>query len=95
MQENDVIDIIYRLTFPILVLMLGYFLRGILSTIKRLEENFSQFRVDNAGQGVLMHEYKERLEKIEGKLDQYDRDFKLFYMEYGSVLKKAKRDLNH
>jgi N-glycosylase/DNA lyase len=95
MQETDVLDIVYRFTNPILIVILGYFLRSILQTIKKLQEDFSQFRVDNAGQRIIMQEHKERLEKIENKLDQYDRDFKIFYMEYGSVLKKAKRDFNH
>jgi hypothetical protein len=94
MNDNDVLDVIYRTLNPILIIVIGYFLRSILSTIKKLQEDFAQFRVDNAGQGIILQEHKERLAKIESKLDQYDRDFKLFYMEYGSFLKKAKNNSN-
>lgn len=91
-MEDNAFDIIYRFTNPILLIIVGYFLRSILSTIKKLQEDFAQFRIENAGQRVIMQEHRERLKKIEDKLDQYDRDFKLFYMEYGSALKKAKKD---
>ena len=93
-SENAVLDVIYRSANPILLVVVGYFLRSILATIKKLQEDFSQFRVDNASHSIIMQEHKERLEKIETKLDRYDRDFKLFFMEYLPTLKKAKRDFN-
>jgi len=91
MNEDDVLGVLYKFSNPVLLLIVGYFLRSILQTIKKLQEDFSQFRVDNAGHGIIMQEHKERLEKIEKKLDQYDHDFKLFFMDYGSTLKKAKK----
>lgn len=94
MTETDVLDVVYRSANPVLLVVVGYFLRSILATIKKLQEDFSQFRVDNASHSIIMQEHRERLEKIEGKLDQYDRDFKLFFMEYLPTLKKAKKDFN-
>lgn len=95
MNEQDILGIFYKLTQPLLLAVVGYFLRSILSTIKKLQEDFASFRIENAGQRVIMQEHRERLKKIEDKLDQYDRDFKLFYMEYGSALKKAKKDIEN
>lgn len=94
MTDNDVLDVIYRSLNPVLLVIVGYFLRSILQTIKKLQEDFSQFRVDNASHSIIMQEHKERLEKIERKMDKYDNDIQLFFMEYSSVLKKAKKEYN-
>jgi hypothetical protein len=67
-----------------LIAVVGYFLRGILSTIKRIEADFSKFREEYAGHRVIMQEHRERLDKIEGKFDQLERDWKFFYVEYAS-----------
>jgi archaellum component FlaC len=92
MTDNEVLDVVYKFTNPVLLAIVGYFLRNILATIKKLQEDFNKFQIENAGQHIIMQEHRERLKKIEDKLENYDRDFKLFYMEYGPVLKKAKRE---
>lgn len=92
MQEDDVLGILYKFFSPLLVVIVWYFLRSILSTIKKLQEDVSKFRVDHAGTSILLQEHRERLDKIQSKLDKYDDDLKLFFMEYGAVLKKAKKD---
>jgi len=92
MQEDDVLGILYKFFSPLLVVIVWYFLRSILSTIKKLQEDVSKFRVDHAATSILLQEHRERLDKIQSKLDKYDDDLKLFFMEYGAVLKKAKKD---
>ena len=73
---------------PVLIGVLSYFLKGILQAIRKIEQDLAQFRAEYAGHMEVLKEHKERLEKIESKLDQNDRDLKLFYLEYGSSIKK-------
>lgn len=84
----------YRFLTPLLIAGVGYFLRGILSTIKKIETDFSSFREEYAGHRAILQEHSQRLEKIDEKIQQNDHDFKLFIMEYISVLKKVKQDNN-
>lgn len=89
---SGIVSELYKFFTPILIAVVGYFLRGILSTIKKIETDFNSFRTEYAGHRVILQEHRERLEKIEEKLDQNDRDTKLFIMEYGPSLKKIKND---
>lgn len=82
MTDGHAFDELYRFSLPLLIGVVGYFLRGILSTIKRIEGDFSKFREEYAGHRVIMQEHRERLDKIEGKFDQLERDWKFFFMEY-------------
>lgn len=84
MTDDSIFTELYRFSFPMLIAVVGYFLRGILSTIKRIEADFSKFREEYAGHRVIMQEHRERLDKIEGKFDQLERDWKFFYVEYAS-----------
>lgn len=84
MTDGHAFDELYRFSLPLLIGVVGYFLRGILSTIKRIEGDFSKFREEYAGHRVIMQEHRERLDKIEGKFDQLERDWKFFFMEYTS-----------
>lgn len=84
----------YKFLTPILIAGVGYFLRGILITIKNIETDFSKFREEYAGHRVILQEHRERLEKIDEKIQQNDHDFKIFIMEYGPALKKVKNDNN-
>lgn len=86
---NDITHL-YELATPVLVAVVAYFLRGLLNTIKKLENDFSKFREEYSGHRVEIRDNKDRIERIEEKLNQYDRDIKLFYMEYGQTLKKIK-----
>lgn len=90
--ENGWITDLYKFSTPILIGIVGYFLRGILSTIRKIETDFSHFREEYAGHRVVLQEHRERIEKMEEKLDQNDRDSKLFFMEYGAYLKKIKNE---
>lgn len=89
---SGIVSEVYKLFTPVLIAVVGYFLRGILSTIKKIENDFNSFRTEYAGHRVILQEHRERLEKIEEKIDQNDRDTKLFYMEYGSALQKLKNN---
>jgi len=91
-NDTDVLSDLYKFATPVLIGIVGYFLKGILKTIRRIEQDFGKFREEYAGHRVVLQEHKERLEKIERKLEESDRDFKLFFMEYGSVLKNAKNN---
>lgn len=73
---------------PVLIGIVSYFLKGILKTIRKIEQDLAQFREEYAGHKAVLNEHKDRLDKIESKLEQNDRDLKLFYLEYGSSIKK-------
>ena len=91
---DELISEFYKFLTPLLIAGVGYFLRGILGTIKKIEGDFSKFREEYAGHRVILQEHRERLEKIDDKIQQNDHDFKLFIMEYGAALKKVKNDNN-
>jgi hypothetical protein len=91
-MTNGILGELYQYTTPALIAVVGYFLRGILSTIKKIEGDFNKFQQEYAGHRVIMQEHRERIERIEEKLEQNDRDTKLFIMEYGPALKKIKND---
>lgn len=91
---NDILSEVYRFSTPILIGIVSYFLNGILGTIKKIETDFNSFREEYAGHRAVLHEHRERLEKIDTKLEQNERDFKLFIMEFGPALKKVKNDNN-
>ena len=95
MQSVDgIITEFYKFITPFLIAGVGYFLRGILVTIKNIETDFSKFREEYAGHRAILQEHRERLDKIDDKIQQNDHDFKIFIMEYGPTLKKTKND-NH
>ena len=77
-----------ELVTPILIGVVSYFLKGILKTIRKIEQDLANFREEYAGHKAVLNEHKERLDKIEAKMEQADRDLKLFYLEYGSSIKK-------
>lgn len=93
-MANDIISELYRFSTPILIGVVGYFLNGILNTIKKIETDFNSFRAEYAGHKVILQEHRERLEKIDNKLEQNEHDWKLFIMEYSPTLKKIKNDNN-
>lgn len=73
---------------PVLIGIVSYFLKGILKTIRNIEQDLAKFREEYAGHKAILQEHKERLDKLENKFEQNDRDLKLFYLEYGSSIKK-------
>ena len=77
-----------ELVTPVLIGVVSYFLKGILKTIRKIEQDLANFREEYAGHKAVLNEHKERLDKIEAKMEQADRDLKLFYLEYGSSIKK-------
>jgi archaellum component FlaC len=88
MTETDVLSVIYKFATPILIGVVSYFLKGIGKTVRQIESDITRFRIEYEGHRVILQEHKERLEKIENKLDQNDRDLKVFYMEFAADLKK-------
>lgn len=85
----DLITSVYKFVTPVLIGVVGYFLKGILSTIRKIEQDLARFREEYAGHRAVLQEHKERLDKLEHKLEQNDRDLKIFYMEYASQTKKT------
>lgn len=77
-----------ELVTPVLIGVVSYFLKGILKTIRKIEQDLANFREEYAGHKAVLNEHKDRLDKIEAKMEQADRDLKLFYLEYGSSIKK-------
>jgi len=84
----SILSDVYKFVTPVLIGVVGYFLRGILGTIQKIERDLAKFREEYAGHRAVLQEHKERLDKIETKIEQNDRDFKLFYMEFASSTKK-------
>ena len=87
-SSGSVLNILFNYATPLLIGIVSYFLRGILGTIRKIEKDLSQFREEYAGHRAVLQEHKERLDKIEAKIEQNDRDLKLFYMEFASSTKK-------
>lgn len=87
-SHESVLNILFNYATPLLIGIVSYFLRGILGTIRKIEKDLSQFREEYAGHRAVLQEHKERLDKIEAKIEQNDRDLKLFYMEFASSTKK-------
>lgn len=83
----DFITSVYKFVTPLLIGVVGYFLKGILSTIRKIEQDLAKFREEYAGHRAVLQEHKERLDKIESKIEQNDRDLKIFYMEHASKTK--------
>ena len=87
-NDANFLTAVVELVTPILIGVVSYFLKGILKTIRKIEQDLAMFKEEYAGHRAILHEHKERLDKIEYKLEQNDRDLKLFYLEYGSSIKK-------
>lgn len=87
-SHESVLNTLFSYASPLLIGIVSYFLRGILGTIRKIEKDLSQFREEYAGHRAVLQEHKERLDKIETKIEQNDRDLKLFYMEFASSTKK-------
>jgi chromosome segregation ATPase len=87
-SHESLLNDLFNYATPLLIGIVSYFLRGILGTIRKIEKDLSQFREEYAGHKAVLQEHKERLDKIELKIEQNDRDLKLFYMEFASSTKK-------
>ena len=77
----DELKPLYDLATPILIGIVAYFIRGTLLTLKQLEKDFATFREQYAGHRVATEENRERLEKLEKKVDEIDSRWLAFYME--------------
>jgi archaellum component FlaC len=56
--------------------IIGYFLRGIMSSFKRLETDFSKFREEYAGHRAEFTNTQKRLDRIEKRLDEQSDDIR-------------------
>lgn len=56
--------------------IIGYFLRGIMSSFKRLETDFSKFREEYAGHRAEFSDTQRRLDRIEKRLDEQSDDIR-------------------
>lgn len=89
-MENglEYINSIYQFVTPALIGVVSYFLKGILRTIRKIEGDLAEFRQEYAGHKAVLQEHKGRLDRLEAKIEQNDRDLKIFYMEHASQTKK-------
>ena len=96
-MQNADIDVVGELSkwaLPMLIALVSYFLHGILGTIKKFETDFSAFREEYAGHRAVLQEHGQRLAKIDDKIDQSDKEFKAFIMDYSAMASKFKNE-NH
>lgn len=56
--------------------IIGYFLRGIMSSFKRLETDFGKFREEYAGHRAEFNETQRRLDRIETRIDDHGQDIR-------------------
>lgn len=59
-----------------LLAIIGYFLRGIMSSFKRLETDFGKFREEYAGHRAEFGDTQRRLDRIEKRLDEQSDDIR-------------------
>lgn len=93
-QDVDVIGELSKFALPLLITVISYFLHGIHGTIKKFETDFNSFREEYAGHRAVLQEHSQRLERIDEKIDQSDREFKAFILEYSSIITKFKNENN-
>jgi hypothetical protein len=67
---------VYQTLLVILLSAIGYFLRGIMSSFKRLETDFGKFREEYAGHRAEFLDTQRRLDRIEKRLDEQSDDIR-------------------
>jgi len=67
---------VYQTLLVILLSAIGYFLRGIMSSFKRLETDFGRFREEYAGHRAEFLDTQRRLDRIEKRLDEQSDDIR-------------------
>lgn len=67
---------IYQTLLVGLLAIIGYFLRGIMSSFKRLETDFGKFREEYAGHRAEFVDTQRRLDRIEKRLDEQSDDIR-------------------
>jgi archaellum component FlaC len=74
---------IYQWLLITLLGVIGYFLRGIMSSFKRLETDFGKFREEYAGHRAEFGETQRRLDRIESRMDEYSQDIRDIMINVG------------
>ncbi len=67
---------VYQTLLVVLLSAIGYFLRGIMSSFKRLETDFGKFREEYAGHRAEFLDTQRRLDRIEKRLDEQSDDIR-------------------
>ena len=78
---------LYDFLTPALIGIVAYFLRGLLNTIKRLEEDFGKFREEYAGHRAESKENRERIEALQERAEQNERDINSIRIELAKITK--------
>lgn len=74
---------VYQWLLITLLGIIGYFLRGIMSSFKRLETDFGKFREEYAGHRAEFGDTQRRLDRIESRMDEYSQDIRDIMINVG------------